>query len=60
MTYGPNASHITRQMPRRAEPDLFDQDGLAESFEYSVIEPVVERNSRWPSWWLIMRARWPR
>jgi hypothetical protein len=58
MTYGPQASHFAGQMPERAKPAMFIQDGASDSFDSD--EPTKERNSRWPAWWPIARPHWPR
>lgn len=61
MTYGPEASHFTGQMPRRLEPALFIQDGLEDAFDSpGSEESTAERKWRWPAWWPIVRANWPR
>jgi len=59
MTYGPDASHFTAQMPRSPEPAMFHSLEEA-SHSSGSEESTTERKSRWPAWWPIARAHWPR
>ena len=61
MTYGPDASHFTERLPRRAEPALITEDSPVDVFDLSGGEELaLERKSRLTDWWPILRAHWPR